>query len=231
MVTDSRSPEMRARCALADGDREVLAVRAGDGERVRPVERRRAREHLVEDRADAVQVAARVRDLAARRLGGHVQGRAELRARHRETVVDLAGDLRDAVVADLGELLEVGSQGHEHVLGLEVAVQDAGVVSVLEGHQDLPRDVEGALTHSAPSRARILSSRDELHRQVDDALGCPSQDPDAVGVVSRPAAGASRGTALKAVERDGSGRRTMMATALRSSGAGPGRPAPFRPRR
>ena len=84
-------------------------------DRVLRLERDAAREQLVEDDADRVEVAARVERLAPALLGRHVLGRADDEARAsssgRADVARLAGayarelgDLRDAEVAHLHDV-------------------------------------------------------------------------------------------------------------------------------
>jgi hypothetical protein len=128
--------------------------------------RQLARQHLVEHDAQREDVGAVV-DLARARalLGRHVVRRAEQRVGLRGLRVAGRGDdeLREAEVGQLDTALDV----HEHVLGLDVAVDDALVVRVLERVADLGHDRQGlarreaALAHQ-PAQVRAL---DELHQQ------------------------------------------------------------------
>ena len=112
------------------------------------VERAPAREHLVEDRAEGEDVAARVGGLAAHLLGRHVAERAEddagLRAggggREVRGLAALLGvrELREAEVEDL----HAAVVRDEDVLGLQVPVDDPLLVRGREAVDDLERVVD-----------------------------------------------------------------------------------------
>src|SRR5581483_5949638 len=82
-------------------------------------------QHLIEHDAQRIQVAASVDRLAERLLGRHVLRRAQQSARQR------AGVLRQQRDAEVGEHYLV-LIGDEDVGGLDVAVDDAAVVGVIE---------------------------------------------------------------------------------------------------
>ena len=89
-------------------------------------------------------------------LGRHVGGRAE---RHAETVSPVAG--RGGRRQRLGDP-EVGDQrlaaGEHHVVGLDVAVDDAVLVRVGERGDHVPQDADGVLSASSPLRRRRARS-------------------------------------------------------------------------
>jgi len=99
-----------------DGIGDVLREHA-DGRR--RLERRRAREHAVERRPEAVDVGARIERLAAHLLGRHVIRRAEhlLARRDRRGLVGLA-QLREPEVEHLDVLAAVAPEVNHEVLGL-----------------------------------------------------------------------------------------------------------------
>ncbi len=136
-----------------------------DLERRGSLEGRLSREDVVERGSERVDVAALVvRLVAARLLGRHVGERADLRAGAR--------DLRRGA-AELGdpEVEDVGPRGgvDEDVLGLQVAVDDALLVRVLDGARHVaerlerPVEREPVLPGEPPLEGQPL---DELHGYV-----------------------------------------------------------------
>ncbi|MEZ4253451.1 MAG: hypothetical protein R3B99_35020 [Polyangiales bacterium] len=113
------------------------------------------REHLEEDRAEGVDVGARVDVVAARLLRRHVLRRAERFARRREARAS-AGGLGEAeveqhgafggLVGELARAVGVGARralaGEEDVGRLQIAVDDALVVGERERVRDLFDDAE-----------------------------------------------------------------------------------------
>ena len=99
-------------------------------------------------------------------LGGHVLGvPIDLpRAGQRKVLRLAAHELGQAEVGDLDPALLV----HEHVLGLDVAVDHALVVGVLQGVADLRHDGQGLFGVSLPASrsCRRFSAIDELHEEV-----------------------------------------------------------------
>ena len=130
-------------------------------------ERDRAREHLVEDDAERVQVGRLVDLRAARLLRREVLRGADDRA--------LLGHLaragaRDAEVRDLQVPLAVD----EHVVRLDVAVDEAVPVREPQRREDLPRVVDGDRHGRRPALEDQLLERlavEVLHRDVVRPLG------------------------------------------------------------
>ena len=155
-----RSPTVALRSRHRVAGEERLEDLAGGGAR----EGRRSRRHLVEHRAERVEVAARVDVLAASLLGGHVGdgphhgSRARelvLRARRRLQRVDARerpGLLGQAEV----EQLRLAAVGHEDVRGLDVPVDDSLGVGRIERVGDLRPEVEDALRLHRLAADRVL---------------------------------------------------------------------------
>ncbi len=104
-------------------------------------------------------------DVAARLLRRHERGRAHdlaLRAdRCAEFTLQVAGD------AEVGEIR--AARGiDENVLGLDVAVDDAGVVRVHEGVRDFPHGAHHA--RNLQGRVGEVGASDVLHRDERDAV-------------------------------------------------------------
>ena len=175
-----RQRHVDGRVDVADARRRVREVHRDDLDLVLGLERAAARQHLEQDHAGGVDVGARVDRLAQRLLGRQVFGRAEDDARLRERLAPRLrlGHLRDAEVEDLDDLaLPVALDQHD-VLGLEVAMDDAGGVRVLEPAQDLADDRERPRRRHRPGRDRV--------RTATRPPGTPSP-----GTASPPACGRS----------------------------------------
>ena len=113
----------------------------GDGLGIGPGEGRLAGQHLVQHRAQRVDVGAAVEPaLAGGLLRAHVRGRADDHAGLGEPlgVARAFQHLADAEVRH--QHLAVG--GEEHVLRLDVAMDDAVAVGVVQGGRGLARDPE-----------------------------------------------------------------------------------------
>ena len=108
------------------GDGRRVDVLADHADGVVAEERRPAGHHLVEHRAERVEVAARVGRAAERLLGRHVGDGADHHALHRHARA-VEGD-GEAEVAERGVAVGV----EPDVAGLEVAVDDAAAVRVRE---------------------------------------------------------------------------------------------------
>ena len=152
----------RPRCARAVG------VAAGD--------------HVRQQRAHRVDVHARIGRGAGARLGRHVAGRAQHQRRAGERTVARRRleQPRDAEVGQLGAAVVA----HEHVLGLDVAVDDAARVRVGERVAELARD-----HHRLAGRQRQplgeRAARHQLHHDVALAgrRGAEVVDADDAGVL------------------------------------------------
>ena len=139
-------------------------------------------EHLVQHRADGVDVGAGVATTAADLFGGHVVGRAERRGEAGPGEAALRFVERDPEIEDLH--FPVG--GEEDVLGLDVAVNDPFGVQITERLRDLTGDVERAFVRQRRVRlddAAERASVDVLHRDVHPALLARLQHLDDVGVI------------------------------------------------
>ena len=129
---------------LPGGPRRLVHVLHGDGDRRVGLEGHLAREHLVEDDAEGVEVA-RGADLAAHRLlRRHVPRRAEHRARPGDHI-----RRRGPGYAEIGDF-HVACSGHEHVLGLYVPVDQAPLVRRPEGVGDLDGHGRGGVRGQGP---------------------------------------------------------------------------------
>ena len=176
---------VRIAASAAGGTRRPLGPERGrllgedlgdDGLRAGAGERRLAGEHLVGHGAERVHVAPGADlALAHRLLGRHVGRRAE---RH--------PGLRHAVAAGLlhGEGdAEVGDQGgavlEQDVLRLDVAMDDALAVGVVERGGDLPREPERLVHRELPLAGQPGAQRfagDVRHDVVEQAVGLARVD-------------------------------------------------------
>ncbi len=168
------------------------AVLVEDRDRV-ALEGRPAGHHHVEDAAEAVDVGADIGDLAVRLLRAHrgdgafavsaVAHRLAARAgdRRGSAAAATGRDARDAEVRDLD-----AAAVHEHVRGLQVAVDDrvVALVGVAEAVQDAVRKFPEALAGDRPVPLDDLGEGGAvhvLHRDVRRAaLGAGVEDRDDV---------------------------------------------------
>ena len=115
----------------------------------------RAGRELVGHDAEGEDVGARVDRLPAQLLGRHVAGRAELRAGQRQPGLRRPARRRqvprDAEVHDL-DAARLSLQ--QHVLGLEIAMDDAVAVRRVERFGDLGQGVEQPLAWKRAGRER-----------------------------------------------------------------------------
>ena len=144
--------------------RRVARLRIAEEQRADDVggggafERRLPCEHLVEEHAEREQIGAGVEIAAARLFGRHVVERAhddavlgldELRRSSLEAAERRAHQLGEPEVQDL----HVAVGADHHVLGLEVAMDDAGVVRGRDRLRDLDGDVERLVDANGPAAA------------------------------------------------------------------------------
>ena len=136
------------------------------------VERRAAGQQLVEQDAQGVDVAAGVH--VGRRevglLGAHVQRRADelVEAGEQRPLGEApAGGLGDAEVDDLGDGHAV-DDGHQHVGGLQVAVDDPLLVGVLHGPADQDEQLQPLGDRKVLAVAVVgdRQAADQLHHEV-----------------------------------------------------------------
>ena len=154
---------------------ELREVREHDLRRRLGLEGQPAREELVEDDADRVEIAARVERIAARLLGAHVLGRAAHDAGARDArLLRLGAHLGQAEVDDLDEVAARPHRLEDDVLGLEIAVDDVLVVRLGERRERLPEHVDDAPEGQRPvlvGDAREVAPAQELHDEVELAVG------------------------------------------------------------
>ena len=142
----------RGRQHRADRDeRRGLAVQYGadDVGRARARERALAAEHLVQNRAEREDIAAVIDGTAANLFRRHIADGADDEprngvdlSRREERVRRSSGDRLDELREAEVENLHAPIEGDEQILGLEIAVHDAGVVGDGEAVRDLNREVD-----------------------------------------------------------------------------------------
>ena len=161
---------------------EDLGEQAGEGRRG---ERRPAGQQLVQRRAEAVDIGAAIdrADVAARLLRRHVRGRAEQRARAGQAAVGgrLAGE---AEVGDDRPPAAVVGALDEHVGRLDVAVDDAEAVGLVQRDREVAGDRGLVLDRHRRGGLRQRRAVDELEREVRAAGDLADLvDPTHVGVI------------------------------------------------
>ena len=123
-----------------------------------------AREHLIEHDADGIDVGLAVGDVSSRLLGRDVVNRADRLVGHGAR--RLVGKARDAEVGHLdGAVL----QQHD-VLRLDVAVNDAALMRVLQRLEDLGGEVQHVLPLDDTLTVDILLESDAVDIFHDDIL-------------------------------------------------------------
>ena len=139
-------------------------------------ERQRACRHLVNHERERKQVGARVQFFSQNLLGGHVQDRAQRRARagqpmrfHRHGCGSFCsgagrvhcGDFRKAEV----QHLSVTARGDKNICGLDVAMNDATRVGNIERIGDLDREFQQEIGLQRTAGDTVLERRtfEELH--------------------------------------------------------------------
>ncbi len=131
----------------------------------RPRERSDAGHRLVDHDSQGIQVAAEVELAAPGLLRAHVQGRPPDDAR----VVPLLDEDRQPEVRELGR---VGG-GQQDVPRLDVAVDDALVMGVVQRLGDLGEDPQPVLHRQLPPPPGVAGAVDLLHDQVAGPVGRP----------------------------------------------------------
>ncbi len=147
------------------------------------VEGQLAGDHLVGHDAQRIDVAERGRVLSVDVLGRDVPRRPEALRRERER--RRVDDLRDAEVGQLGEVRAL-ARDEQHVLGLEVAVNDAELVRAPEGGRDLQGDADRPDHVEAALGERGLEgvALHVLHHEIDQpAVLAEVRDLDDVRMV------------------------------------------------
>ena len=141
--------------------------------------RRVAGKHLVKQHSETVEIGAGVHRLAANLFRAHVARRAE----------GQAGPGHDRAAAETLGNAEVGQHraaifAEQNVLRLDVAVDDAAMVGVVQGAGDSPGDGQSVLGRQTGADALLQSiARQILHGQVVGALvGSDIVDGDDVRV-------------------------------------------------
>ena len=172
--TQARDPKTGPRGFFVLDDPDQFGV-GGFPQRV-AVERQHADEQLVENHTQGVDVGGRV-DVEAARVGlfrAHVLGRADEHAVPREDGLlgqPLVRRLRNPEVDDLRDRAAV-LDGHEHVRRLEVAMDDALLVGVLDGLADRDEQRE-PFAGGQPVAIAVVGDRNAghvLHHEVRPAL-------------------------------------------------------------
>src|SRR5678815_5685966 len=174
---------------VVEGGRDVLAGEdrmAGDG--------------AIDDRGEGVDVGAMVHVFAAGLLGCHVCGCAYDVALGQGA---RAAGLRDAEVEDL-PAAEPAFLGEEHVVGLEIAMDDAGDARGFEADRDLVDKDLGLGKLEAALAAQLVGevvAAQALHREERDGAcgGANLEDANDVGAVE---ARGGLGLAQEALEMD-----------------------------
>jgi hypothetical protein len=190
-------PAERRRQILIGRERRGIVAKDGreSFDRRPLLERLAARGHLVEDHAQGKLVGAEVGGFAPRLLGGHEADGAEDRSRSRQGAVQagpfLAGRerrrmdlLREPEVEDLDAPLAA----HHHVLGLQVAMDQASRVRRRKPVRDLTADLQRLSQRQGPVREQIpkVLPVDELHGDERDRIRESNLvDRHDVGVIQR----------------------------------------------
>ncbi len=174
--------------------RRVVGHRHQQRHQIRRGERPAAGDQLVERRAEAVDVGARVEGRAAQLLRRGVgRRRRQLVARRERGLLRRPHRSRDAEVTDLDDAVGVD----EAVRRLDVAVQDAGLAGRLQAGHQLQRHVDGGGRRQRSTGRQAIGQRalHQLHRDRRDAVDLGrAEDEHAVLVIDR------RGQAAFALE-------------------------------
>ena len=185
-----------------------MRVHHQHAQRGRIAERHVAREHLVDQHTERVEIRALVDLCAGRLLRRHVAGRADdrARARQRRLAALLAGVLDkpgDAEVEHLDHVALTVPVDQHDVLRLEIPVHDALGVGSGESASDLRANPQEPWQRHRAARAQGVVQRlavDQLHRDKEPALVGRAEvvEVDGVGVLD-----ARRGLHLAAEPGEG----------------------------
>ena len=164
--------ERRGRAVLGRLRRRVVQVRPQPRLVALALERDLARERVVQEAAERVDVGAGVDPLAADLLGRDVVERADpvaglRRARDRERVL---GE------PEVGQV-DVVLGAEQDVRGLDVAMDEAGGVRGVERAADLRDDVRGPCARRAGLRAGRGCGRRRRRRSASRCRRCPCSSP------------------------------------------------------
>ncbi len=168
----------------------------GHVDRIVPLIGKPAGEHLIEDHAGGVDVGAAVHMAALGLLRGDIVDRADGLGGH--GVLGGAGDAGDAEIGDL----HAAVPQDQHVLGLDVPVDDAPAVGVIQSPQDLGDEVDSLPpVQRGPPLAQILlegHAVDQFHDDVVQPVGAAhvihgddigvGQHGNGLGLIVEPAA-------------------------------------------
>ena len=150
---DERAGQRRAAVDVLDGD--------GDGRLA--VIGRAAREHLIHDDAEGIEIGPVVHPRALGLLRRDIVHGAERLARQRALC---RGDARDAEVGDLDAAV---LQDHD-IVRLDIAMDNAAAVGVLERLGDLHGEMQRLAPVEAALLLQILLERDALDQLHDDIV-------------------------------------------------------------
>ena len=180
---------------LGEPGRDVVAGEAGGRHRITDVtpddllrvgsrERRCPREHLEDDGAHSIEIAARIHAPAPQRLlGAHVERGPHDEARFGE----VGGAVQVLHDAEIHQQRAAGDGFEEDVIGLHVPVDQPVIVRVLQGVEDRLRDLERVLGRERALGLEQVGDRAPLqvgHRIVHQPLALADEvDRHGVGVV------------------------------------------------
>ncbi len=157
------------------------------------MKRRPTGEHLVENRAQAVDVARRAEFAAGAGglLGGHVGRRAENRAREREVRLGL-DPFGQAEIRNMRPSVGID----QNIRGLQIAMQNAALVRVMDSSRDWREERRGLARRQRPFGQASGEGRagHELHREI----GLPLVIPDFINRHNRRMIEPGRGFGLGA---------------------------------
>ena len=142
------------------------------------LERQRARDHFVSHHAERVDVAPAIELRPGKLLGAHVRGGSEYRTRLRQflfaRLISGVAALGDPEVEHLHKIDLAGPLGEHHVLRLQIAVDDALLVCLVQRTANLLHDVIDPWSRHTPVVDDHIGKRlsvDELHRDVKITAG------------------------------------------------------------